>query len=112
MYRIDTRSPDVISLTGRNCACFEQEKTERTELAVPRMDDAVEVLCRRIQSSTFVFVSISKPRTALFPLLPPVQKLRSFEQEKTEGTGLGVPWMDDSVEVFGRRLQDRHTYLS
>ena len=43
-------------------------------MGVPWMDDAVEVLCRRIQSSTFVFVSISKPRTALFPLLTPVQK--------------------------------------
>ena len=168
MYRIDTRSPNVISLTGRNCARFEQEKTERTELAVPRMDDAVEVfcrrllrsafvfvliskprtalfpllpsvqklrsfeqektegtelavprmddavevLCRRLLRSAFVFVLISKPRTALFPLLPPVQKLRSFEQEKTEGTELGVPWLDDAVEVFCRRLQDRHSYLS
>ena len=112
MYRIDTRSPNVISLTGRNCARFEQEKTERTELAVPRMDDAVEVFCRRLLRSAFVFVLISKPRTALFPLLPSVQKLRSFEQEKTEGTELGVPWMDDTVEVFGRRLQDRHFYLS
>ena len=79
---------------------------------MPRMDDAVEVFCRRLLRSAFVFVLISKPRTALFPLLPPVQKLRSFEQEKTEGTELGVPWTDDTVEVFGRRLQDRHSYLS
>ena len=70
----------VASVTScsKYCARFEQKETETTELAVPRMDDAVEVLCRRIQSSTFVFVSISKPRTALFPLLTPVQKLRSF----------------------------------
>ena len=78
---------------------------------MPRMDDAAEVFCRWLLRSTFLFVLISKPRMALFPLLPSVQKLRSFEQEKTEGTELAVPWLNDTVEVLCRRLQDRHSYL-
>ena len=46
-----TANDSVSSVTScsKYCARFEQKKTERTEMAVPRMDDAVEVLCRRLQ---------------------------------------------------------------
>ena len=91
---------------------FEQEKTERTELGVPWIDDAVEVFCCRLRGSPFLFVSISTPRTALFPLLLSVQKSTFLlsRRKRGERSWVCLGWMT-RLKCFAVGFEVPHSYL-